>query len=132
VIGIVLISHSKSLAEGVKELASGMTGGIVPIAAAGGGPDGGLGTDVERIRGAIEEVYSSAGVLILMDLGSAVMSAEVAVEDLDERRREHILLSNAPLVEGAVIAAVEASIGKSLREVNAAAEDASFMQKVER
>jgi dihydroxyacetone kinase phosphotransfer subunit len=132
VIGIVLISHSKSLAEGVKELASGMTGGIVPIAAAGGGPDGGLGTDVERIRGAIEEVYSSAGVLILMDLGSAVMSAEVAVEDLDERRREDILLSNAPLVEGAVIAAVEASIGKSLREVNAAAEYASFMQKVER
>jgi dihydroxyacetone kinase phosphotransfer subunit len=132
VIGIVLISHSKALAEGVKELASGMTGGSVPIAAAGGGPDGGLGTDVDRIRGSIEEVYSSAGVLILMDLGSAVMSAEVAVEDLDEGRRDHILLSNAPLVEGAVIAAVEASIGKSLHEVNAAAEDASFMQKVER
>ena len=67
-----------------------------------------------------------------MDLGSAVMSAEVAVEDLPEERRNHILLSNAPLVEGAVIAAVEASMGKSLHEVNTAAEDAATMQKVER
>jgi dihydroxyacetone kinase phosphotransfer subunit len=132
VIGIVLVSHSTQLAEGVKELASGMTGGNVPIAAAGGGPEGGLGTDVTRIRDAIDGVYSLDGVLILMDLGSAVMSAEVALEDIAEDRRERILLSNAPLVEGAVIAAVEASIGKSLHEVNAAAEDASSMQKVER
>src|SRR5437763_16082171 len=107
-IGIVLVSHSAQLAEGVKELASGMTGGSVPIASAGGGPDGGLGTDVERIRRAIEEVYSADGVLILMDLGSAVMSAEVAVEELTQDRRERVLVSNAPLVEGAVIAAVEA------------------------
>jgi PTS hybrid protein len=132
VIGIVLVSHSKQLADGVQELASGMTGGSVPMAAAGGGPEGGLGTDVERIRSAIEEVYAAEGVLVLMDLGSAVMSAEVAVEELAEERRAHILLSNAPLVEGAVVAAVEASIGKSLHEVNTAAEDACSMQKVER
>lgn len=131
-IGIVLVSHSKQLAEGVKELASGMTGGSVPMAAAGGGPAGALGTDVERIGRAIAEVYSADGVLILMDLGSAVMSAEVAVEGLAEDWRERILLSNAPLVEGAVVAAVEASIGKSLHEVNAAAEDAATMQKLER
>jgi dihydroxyacetone kinase phosphotransfer subunit len=132
VIGIVLVSHSKQLAEGVKELASAMTGGSVPIAAAGGGPEGGLGTDVERIRSAIDEVYSAEGVLVLMDLGSAVMSAEVAVEELAEERRARILLSNAPLVEGAVVAAVEASIGKSLSDVNAAAEGAATLQKLAR
>ncbi|HEX6509133.1 MAG TPA: hypothetical protein VF221_16010, partial [Chloroflexota bacterium] len=81
---------------------------------------------------ALEEVYSTGGVLILVDLGSAVMSAEVAVEDLEDDQRRQVLVSNAPFVEGAVIAAVEASVGKSLHEVNAAAEGASSMQKVER
>lgn len=131
-IGLVLVSHSAELARGVKALAEGMTGGSVRIAAAGGGPDGGMGTDVERIRAAVEDVYDSDGVLILMDLGSAVLSAETAVEMLPPERQERVLLSNAPLVEGAVIAAVEASIGKSLEEVNAAAEAAVTMRKVER
>lgn len=131
-IGIVVVSHSRQLADGVRELAGSMTGGSVALAAAGGGPDGGLGTDVARIRSAIDEVDSGDGVLILMDLGSAVMSAEVVVEDLPEDRRARILLSNAPLIEGAIVAAVEASIGKSLAEVNAAAEDAATLKKVER
>lgn len=131
-IGIVLVSHSAGLARGVKELADGMTGGSVKIAAAGGGPDGGLGTDVEAIRAAIDEVDSPDGVLILMDLGSAVMSAEVAVESLDPERAQHVLLSNAPIVEGAVVAAVEASIDKSLRDVEIAAAAACRMRKVER
>src|SRR5947209_10858201 len=100
-----------------------MTGGSVGIATAGGGPDGTLGTDAGRIQAAVEEVYSRDGVLILMDLGSAVLSAELAVEMLPADRAERVLLSNAPLVEGAVVAAVEAAIGKSLAEVNAAAED---------
>lgn len=131
-IGIVVVSHSRQLADGVKELAGSMTGGSVPLAAAGGGPDGGLGTDVARIRSAIDEVDGGDGVLILIDLGSAVMSAEVVVEELPEDRRARILLSNAPLIEGAIVAAVEASIGKSLAEVNAAAEDAATLKKVER
>jgi dihydroxyacetone kinase phosphotransfer subunit len=132
VIGIVLVSHSARLAEGVKDLAEGMTGGAVKIAAAGGGPDGSLGTSAEVIGAAIDTVYDPDGVLILMDLGSAVMSAEVAVESLDRERAGHVLLSNAPLVEGAVVAAVEASIGKSLAEVEAAAIETWQMKKVER
>lgn len=131
-IGIVVVSHSAQLAEGVVELAGQMTGGQVPMAAAGGGPDGGLGTDVERIKAAIERVMTSNGVLVLMDLGSAVMSAEVAVESLDPDVAGRVRLSNAPVVEGAVIAAVESSIGKSLDEVDRSANDASGMQKVER
>lgn len=131
-IGIVLVSHSARLAEGVKELAESMTGGSVRLAAAGGGPQGGLGTDVTRIRRAIDEVYGPEGVLILLDLGSAVMSAELVLEELSPERRAHVLLSNAPLVEGAVVAAVEASIGRSLAEVNAAAEGAAALRKVER
>jgi dihydroxyacetone kinase phosphotransfer subunit len=132
VIGIVLVSHSARLADGVKELAAQMAGDSVKIAAAGGGPDGSLGTSVELIAAAIDEVYDPEGVLVLMDLGSAVMSAEVAVEALDADRAQHVLLSNAPLVEGAVVASVEASIGRSLQEVEAAAVEACRMRKVER
>lgn len=131
-IGLVLVSHSVRLAEGVKELADQMTGGSVKIAAAGGGPDGTLGTSAERIGAAIGAVYDPDGVLVLMDLGSAVMSAEVAVESLPPERANNVLLSNAPLVEGAVVAAVEASIGKPLHEVEAAALAVRGMQKVER
>lgn len=131
-IGIVVVSHSARLAEGVKELADQMTRGAVRIAAIGGGPDGSLGTNAEAIQAAIEEVYSQDGVLVLMDLGSAVMSTEVAVEALGPERAERVLLSDAPLVEGAVVAAVEASIGKSLREVDASALSARQMQKVDR
>ncbi len=131
-IGIVLVSHSAQLAHGVKELVDQMARGTVKIAAVGGGPEGSLGTNAEEIRAAIEAVYSPDGVLVLMDLGSAVMSAEVAVEALDPEQAQHVLLSNAPLVEGAVIAAVEGSIGKSLEETETSAVAASQMRKVER
>lgn len=129
-IGIVLVSHSAKLAEGVRDLAEGMTGGAVPIATAGGGPDGGLGTDVDRIREAIASVTSDDGVLVLMDLGSAVLSTQMAVEMLEDASIQ-VVLSNASLVEGAVVAAVEASIGNRLAEVNLAAEKAATMRKVE-
>jgi dihydroxyacetone kinase phosphotransfer subunit len=132
VIGIVLVAHSAKLAQGVKDLAEQMVRGRVKIAAAGGASDGSLGTNTELIRSAIEEVYSSDGVLVIMDLGSAVMSAEVAVEALDAERASSVLLSNAPFVEGAIVAVVEAATGKTLQEVNSAAERAYQMQKVER
>jgi dihydroxyacetone kinase phosphotransfer subunit len=131
-IGIVIVSHSARLAEGVKELADQMTQGSVQVAAAGGAPDGSLGTSVDGIRAAIERVYSPDGVLVLMDLGSAVMSAQIARESLDRDPADRVLLCDAPLVEGAVVAAVEASTGKSLREVEAAAMAARQLQKVER
>lgn len=131
-VGIVVVSHSSSLAEGVKELAGQMSGGAVRIAAAGGAADGALGTDASRIAEAIEDVLGSDGALVLMDLGSAVMSAEVAVEMLPPDAAARVLLSNAPLVEGAVVATVESSVGKPLREVEAAAVRACEMPKVER
>ncbi|MGI8827616.1 MAG: dihydroxyacetone kinase phosphoryl donor subunit DhaM [Chloroflexota bacterium] len=129
-IGIVFVSHSAKLAEGVKDLASQMTRGGVKLAPAGGDAEGGIGTSVERIAGAIREVSGDDGVLVLMDLGSAVMSAQMAVENLAGEAGD-VLLSDAPLVEGGVVAAVEASIGRSLHDVNEAALGARVMRKVE-
>jgi dihydroxyacetone kinase phosphotransfer subunit len=128
-VSLVLVSHSLQLAEGVRELAGQMTQGKVKIAVAGGTADGRLGTDATAIRAAIEDVRGKEGVLILVDLGSAVLSTQMAIEGLaDEGGR--VLLSNAPFVEGAVIAAVEASIDKDLDQVATAALAAGQMEKV--
>jgi len=121
VVGIVIVAHSAKLAEGVKDLAEQMGQGRVPIAAAGGLDDTTIGTNMERILEAIEAVYQPGGVLVLMDLGSAVMSTELAVGMLPPDQQSMVMLSEAPLVEGAIAATVEASIGKSLAEVDAAA-----------
>jgi len=131
-IGIVVVAHSHRLAEGVKELADQMTQCRVCVAAAGGLDDNTPGTNAERIKRAIEEVYSPDGVLVLVDLGSAVMSADLAISALPAEQQHDILLTDAPLVEGAIVAAVEASIGRSLAEVNAAALAAREMQKIVR
>ena len=118
-VGIVLVSHSRSLAEGAAELARQMGGEDVHVAPAGGleGPDDAIGTDAMRVLAAIESVWSPDGVLVLMDLGSAVLSAEMAIEFLDEDRRPSVLLTDAPFVEGAVAAAVAARLDRSLEEV---------------
>jgi dihydroxyacetone kinase phosphotransfer subunit len=117
-VGIVVVSHSSRLAEGVVELAREMAGPGVAIEAAGGlENDGTLGTSATLIAAAIERAWSEDGVLVLMDLGSAVLSAEAARELIDDGRGDRVLLSDAPLVEGAVIAAVGASAGNSLAEV---------------
>jgi len=126
---MVLVSHSRQLAEGVRELAAQMTQGKVKIAVAGGTADGRLGTDATAILGAIEEVRGPEGVLILVDLGSAVLSTQMAMEQLSNSGGR-VLLSNAPFVEGAVIAAVEASIDSDLDGVAAAALGARQMEKV--
>ena len=122
-VGLVIVSHSAKLAEGVAELAAQMAGPDVRIGAAGGldEPAGTLGTDAAKVVRAIEEVWSPDGVLVLMDLGSAVLSAELAVDLLDEERRAAVLLTEAPLVEGAVAAAVAAGVGDPLEAVAAAA-----------
>lgn len=129
-IGIVIVSHSAKVAEGVKEMAEQMSQGRVTIAAAGGVDDETLGTNAERILAALQQAYSPDGVLVLLDLGSAVMSAQVALEMLPEEQRQVIKLSDAPLVEGAIVAAVEASLGRSLEAVKQAAEAASTMRKI--
>ncbi|SEU13269.1 phosphoenolpyruvate--protein phosphotransferase [Stigmatella erecta] len=118
-VGLVIVSHSRQLAEGVAELAREMAGPHVQIATAGGtdAPDAPLGTDALRVMNAIESIYSEAGVLVLMDLGSAVMNAELALDLLPPDHRERVLLCSAPLVEGAVVAAVQARLGNPLGRV---------------
>jgi phosphocarrier protein FPr len=125
-IGIVLVSHSETLARGVLELAEQMTQGRVPIALAAGmdNPDDPIGTDPMRVLNAIEAVYSEDGVLLLMDLGSAIMSAEAAIEFLPPEQQAHIYLCEAPLVEGALAAAVQALSGASMEALFAEARGA--------
>jgi PTS hybrid protein len=129
-IGIVIVSHHPKIAEGVRDLAQEMTQGKVTIIAAGGVDDTAIGTNVERIRAALQEADSEEGILVLMDLGSAVMSTQAAIELLPEAARSRVWLSNAPLVEGAIVAAVEASIGNTLAQVNDAAEKACEIDKL--
>lgn len=102
-----------------------MVGDEVPCAFAGGNLDGGLGTDVGAIKAAIERVWHEAGIAVLVDLGGAEMNAEMAIEMLPESWRKRIRICNAPLVEGAVIAATEASGGSGLDAVCATAEELS-------
>ena len=118
-VGLVLVCHSAKLAEGVAELAAQMGGDSLRIGVAGGldQPGDPLGTDAVRVARAIEGVWSEDGVLVLMDLGSAVLSAEMALDLLPEERRDRIQLTEAPLVEGAIAAAVAAGLGESLEEV---------------
>lgn len=117
-IGILIVSHSPEVAHGVKVLAEQMAGGQTRIAAAGGAHDGGLGTSVDLIAAAIEDLRGVEGILALVDLGSAVMSTDMALEATGTP----YMISGAPLVEGAVLAAVEASRpGVDLAAVAAAA-----------
>jgi phosphoenolpyruvate-protein phosphotransferase/dihydroxyacetone kinase phosphotransfer subunit len=125
-VGLVVVSHSASLADGVVELAREMGGEDVRIEAAGGLDDGSVGTDAARVVAAIERAMSDEGVLVLMDLGSALMSAEMATEMLADGGR--VVLSEAPLVEGAVAAAAAARGGSSLEEVAREARGALAMK----
>jgi multiphosphoryl transfer protein len=128
VVGIVVVSHSDELARGVVAVAREMGSPELAILAAGGTSEPGvLGTDAERVRAAIEEAMSDDGVLVLMDLGSALMSAEFAVELLEDPSGR-VVLSEAPLVEGAVAAAAAAGGGASLDEVAAEARGALAMK----
>jgi PTS hybrid protein len=122
-VALVIVSHSPKIAEGAADMVRQMVGEAVPVAHTGGDPGGGLGTDVAKIIAAIDSVWNPDGVAILVDLGGAETNAEMAVEMIDEDRRGHIVVLNAPVVEGAVIAATEASGGSSLAAVRDAAEE---------
>ncbi|MGW9404404.1 dihydroxyacetone kinase phosphoryl donor subunit DhaM [Arthrobacter sp. NPDC055585] len=115
-VGLVLVSHSDKLAEGLSELAGQMAPDVA-IIAAGGTDDGGIGTSLEKIQSGIAQADGGAGVALLADLGSAVMTAEMALEFLDPEQREKVRLADAPLVEGAVAAAVAAQTGQDLAAV---------------
>ena len=112
-VGFVIVSHSAKLAEGVTDLAR-MMARTVPIAPAGGLEDGSFGTSFEKISNAVDEVYSEDGVIMLMDMGSAVMTAEMVIESMDGRK---IVMADCPIAEGAVTGTVSAESGSSLEEI---------------
>jgi PTS hybrid protein len=126
-VGIVLVSHSEDLARGLRELLLQFGGERVEVAAAGGTDDGRIGTSYDRIAGAIARVDRGAGVVVLTDLGSAVLTAKAVLAD---GARPDVVLVDAPFVEGAVVAAVIAGTGADLSTVRAAAEEARDARKL--
>jgi phosphoenolpyruvate---glycerone phosphotransferase subunit DhaM len=126
-VGLVVVSHSSDLARGLAELAGQMAGPEVAIEAVGGGPDGSLGTDGDRVTDAIERANTGDGVVVLGDLGSAILTIRAALE---QQSNGHVVLADAPIVEGAIAAAVTASAGAALRDVALAAEEARGAHKL--
>jgi len=124
-VGIVIVSHSADVARGTAEMVRQMVGDEVPLAFCGGNPDGGLGTSVEAIMAAIDTAWSDTGVAILVDLGGAETNSEMAIELQPAERQARIVVCNAPIVEGAVMAATEASGGATLADVKRTAEELS-------
>ena len=114
-VGLVIVSHSDSLAKSVVELTKIMAS-IAQIASAGGLEDGSFGTSFEKIKAAIESVYTDDGVLVLMDMGSAVMTTEMVIEMLEDKKVEMV---DCPLVEGAVVASIDAAAGMDFEAIKA-------------
>ncbi|GAA3880274.1 PTS fructose transporter subunit IIA [Streptomyces lacrimifluminis] len=130
-VGVVLVSHSAAVAAAVADLAQGLVGcgATVPVAAAGGTDSGGLGTSAELISAAARSVDRGAGVAVLTDLGSAVLTVKALLAEGDELP-DGTRLVDAPFVEGAVAAVVTASTGADLAAVEAAAAEAYTYRKV--
>jgi phosphoenolpyruvate---glycerone phosphotransferase subunit DhaM len=127
VVGIVLVSHSMELAKGLADLAGQVAGPEVRVEAAGGGPDGDLGTSDRRVSAAISAADQGDGVVVLGDLGSAILTIRHVLEQVG---KGHVRLADAPFVEGAVAAAVTSASGASLDDVLRAAESARGAHKL--
>ena len=127
-VGIVLVSHSAELAAGAAHLAAQVSGGTVTIIAAGGTDDGGLGTSAAKVADGLRDANQGAGVVVLPDLGSAVLTVRAVLEDHGEDIA--VLLADAPFVEGAVAATVTAAAGGDVKAVAAAAEEARHVRKL--
>lgn len=124
-VGIVVVSHSPLVAEGTAQMVQQMVGDEVPLAWCGGDPEGGLGTSVEAISRAIDKIWTESGVAVLVDLGGAETNSEMAIEFMGTPKSDMVVICNAPIVEGAIMAATEASGGASLGEVVATAQELS-------
>jgi phosphoenolpyruvate---glycerone phosphotransferase subunit DhaM len=127
-VGIVLVSHSAALAEGTAEVAGQISGGSVVIATAGGTDDGGIGTSITRVRRAVQCADAGAGVVILPDLGSSVLTVRALLSEEDFAGP--VALADAPFVEGAVAATVTAAVGGDVKAVLQAAEEARHARKL--
>jgi phosphoenolpyruvate---glycerone phosphotransferase subunit DhaM len=128
-VGIVLVSHSASLAEGAAELARQVGGDTVTIAAAGGTDDGRLGTSIGKVRRALRLAEAGAGVVILPDLGSSVLTVRTLLAEPEDLPGQ-VAMADAPFVEGAVAAAVTAVVGGDLQAVLDAAQEARHARKL--
>ncbi|KQW05729.1 hypothetical protein ASC66_12255 [Leifsonia sp. Root4] len=122
-VGLVFVSHSDKIADGLRELAAQMAQNA-PMAAAGGTDDGRIGTSFDKVTAAIAAVDQGVGVVVLCDLGSAILTAETALDFLDDSVREKVRIVDAPLIEGGVAAAVASEVGGTLHTVMEAAESA--------
>ena len=127
---LILVSHSPEIASGLAEMAGQIAGPAVPIVAVGGAVDGSLGTDGGRVLDALRAAANSAGAVVLVDLGSSVLSVRAALNELTPAELEHLSVADAPLVEGAVAAAVAASTGCGHAEAARAAEEARTVAKL--
>jgi PTS hybrid protein len=129
-VGLVLVSHSAGIADGLAELVGQVAGPDVPIVAAGGGPEGSLGTDGAKVLRALARAAGGAGAVVLMDLGSSILSVRAALQELTPAQRERLVVVDAPLVEGAVAAGVTASTGADVGAVADAAREARSVAKL--
>ncbi len=125
-VGIVVVSHNAKLAEGIKEMAEMMAHGV-QIAVAGGLDDGIMGTSYEKISEAVEFVCGRDGAVVIMDMGSAIMTTELVLENLKD---DEVRMADCPVMEGTMRAAVVAANGGSLEEVLVAAEDTCGQKKL--
>ena len=122
-VAIVIVSHSPDVAKGAADMVREMVGEEVRVAHCGGNPDGGLGTDVAAIQAALRSVNGPKGIAVLVDLGGAETNSEMASELMADELLGNVAICNAPIVEGAVMAATEAAGGGSLDAVRATAEE---------
>jgi PTS hybrid protein len=128
-VGIVLVSHSAALAEGTAELAGQIAGGTVIIATAGGTEDGRIGTSIDKVERALRLADGGAGVVILPDLGSSVLTVRALLAEPGDLP-DQVAVADAPFVEGAVAATVTAAAGGDVKAVLAAAEEARHARKL--
>ena len=129
-IGVVIVSHSEYIANGLKDLVNEMNDGTVPVIAAGGADGGRIGTSAIRIQNAIESLEDCDHILIYADLGSSVLSAETAIDIVDEDLAEKVQIVDAPIVEGALAGVVQATISDDVNEVIHVSEEARNAHKV--
>jgi len=122
-VAIVIVSHSADVARGAAAMVRQMVGKEIRVAHCGGNADGGLGTDVSAIKRCIEQVYGPRGVAVLVDLGGAETNSEMAIEMLPREWQTNVVICEAPVVEGAVMAATEAAGGSNLDKVRTTAEE---------
>jgi len=116
-IGLILVSHSKKISDGIKELVMEMTKDEVPIISAGGTSDGRLGTSADLIIEAIKELSECNNILIFTDLGSSIMSSEIAIDLVDDDLKAKCILVDASIVEGAFVAGVQSMVSDDVNAV---------------